>query len=71
MQSDVRTVGVIDQAVEILVRFLEGMPEIGVLDKFPSELEIVNMCFQGDHHAYLIDSFSNFVMQCVENGGEE
>jgi hypothetical protein len=60
-----------DAAVTLFRAFLEGMPEVSISPEYPQELEIVESCHSGDVRAYLLESFENFIDQCVPEPGEE
>lgn len=50
-------------ALEVVRDFLEGMPEIGVLDDRTKR--IVHDFFDGNAHAYILNSFEQFLDQTI------
>ena len=52
----------INAAPALLAEFLEGMPEI-VVDQTSEEFANVGVCYDGDSHAYIKESFNQFLDQ--------
>lgn len=57
----------VEAAQKLLAAFLEGMPELGIRPDFPHDQAIVDTCYKGDVHAYIKESFGNFLDQCTED----
>lgn len=55
----------IDTAKRLLAAFLEGMPELGIVSSAPSVQAIVDDCHKGNVRAYILNSFEQFLDQCV------
>ncbi len=61
----------VEKARELLAAFLEGMPEIVVDLNTTIGEEIASGAYNGDFHAYIRESFDNFLDQCTAEMVEE
>lgn len=55
-----------DAAERLLTVFLEAVPEIGIRSDHPNEQAIVDECYNGNVHDYIVTSFGNFLAACVD-----
>lgn len=53
----------INASPEILKEFLEGMPEIIINPEDNYVKDIVDNCYNGDPHKYILESFIQFLEQ--------